>query len=145
MNFCFLPGGVHAIYRMLYLRIEKATAEWGEDSPLALGHDRASGYHWVVCGKRDALIERDLRVNCMFMWTGDTHSGQDPKIPKKGIGAIWIAIPVIAFLLVAAWHYGILASAALILKDVVVSIRNMLHDMAAVLRDFWQYLLRQRQ
>jgi hypothetical protein len=81
----------------------------------------------------------------MFMWTRDTHSGQDPEIPKKGMGAIWIAIPVIAFLLVVAWHYGILTSAALILKDVVVSIWNMLRDIAAALRDFWQYILRQRQ
>ena len=130
---------------MLYLRIEKAPAEWGEDSSLALGHDSASRCRRVVYGKRDTLIGRDLKENYMFMWTRDTHPGQYPEVPKKGMGAIWIAIPVIAFLLVVAWHYGILTSAALILKDIIVSVRTMLHDAAAGLKDLWQHVLNQRQ
>jgi len=78
----------------------------------------------------------------MFMWTRDTHSSETP---KKGFGAMWFAIPVAVFLFVVAWHYGIVASITLVLKDVFVIIWNMLLGVAGFIRDSWQCVLRQRQ
>ena len=58
---------------------------------------------------------------------------------------MWIAILAIAVcvppLSVVAWHYGMVTSTALILKDIIVSVGTMLHDMAAALKDLWQYIV----
>ena len=75
----------------------------------------------------------------------DTLSRQEPEISKEGRVGMWIAILAIAVcvppLFIVAWHYGIVTSATLILKDIIVSVRTMLHDMAAALKDLWQYIV----
>jgi len=81
----------------------------------------------------------------------DTHPTQDRKIPKKGkieimkLSAIWVMPLCVLSLFIAAWHYGIFASAALILKDVAVALWKMMCDAAATFRDFGRYIISQRQ
>ena len=73
----------------------------------------------------------------------------DLEIQKNRSMEMSLAILAVAFcflsLVIIAWRYGILTSAALILKDIIVSVRTMLHDAAAGLKDLWQHVLNQRQ
>ncbi len=70
--------------------------------------------------------------------------GQTTEAQKASSRRRWIALLVIAFLIGMAWHYGIITSAALLLKQLAVAIWNMLCDMADAVGDFLQYISRER-
>ncbi len=71
------------------------------------------------------------------MWLRERLFAQENEIPKRHRDTKWIKILALVFLLGVAWQY-------LGLNVVAVGIWNMLCDVAAALRDFWQYILNQR-
>jgi len=67
--------------------------------------------------------------------------GQELESPKRQSGGWLIAVLAIALLLGLAWHYGLVISIALALKDFGVGIWNMLCDFASSCGDFLQFVL----
>ena len=77
-------------------------------------------------------------------WHRDMIFGRNLDSTKPPIRGPLIAILVLALLLGVAWHYGIITSTTLVLKDLAVGIWNMLCSIATAVGDFLQYLLGQR-
>jgi len=76
------------------------------------------------------------------MWRGRFFK-QDSGIPRVRSRGRWITILAIALLVGVAWNYGIITSAVLLLKSVVIDFWNTFCDVAAACRDFWHYVLGQ--
>ena len=73
----------------------------------------------------------------------DMIFGPDLHFAKPLVRRVFIVLLAIT-LLFAAWHYGIITSAALVLKTVALGIWGILRDLAAACADFLRYIDSQR-
>jgi hypothetical protein len=69
--------------------------------------------------------------------------GPDLHFTKPLVRRVFIVMLAIT-LLFAAWHYGIIASAALVLRTVAIGTWDILCDLAAAGGDFLRYIDSQR-
>ncbi len=77
------------------------------------------------------------------MYFREVIFGQEQEIPKEHVrvGRI-VLLATIALLVGAAWHYGIISSFVLILRDLLAAVWDILSDVAASLGDLLHYVLR---
>ena len=77
------------------------------------------------------------------MYFREVIFGQEQEIPKEHVrvGRI-VLFATFALLVGVAWHYGIITSLALILRDLLAAVWNILSDVATSLGDLLHYLLR---
>jgi hypothetical protein len=69
--------------------------------------------------------------------------GPDLHFTKPRVRRVFLVMLAIT-LLFAAWHYGIITSAELVLKPIAIGIWDMLCSLAAALADFLKYIISQR-
>ena len=73
----------------------------------------------------------------------DMICGPDLHFTKTRVRRVFFVMLAIT-LLFAAWHYGIITSAELVLKPIAIGIWDMLCSAASACRDFLQFIGSQR-
>ena len=77
------------------------------------------------------------------MYLREVIFGQEQEIQKSHGRVSWIALlAMVALLFGVAWHYGIIASLSLTLRDVTAAVWDMISDLAASIGDLLHYIFK---